>query len=190
VNTKQRIIRTALELFLQDGYEKTSLNRIAERVGITKPAIYHHFASKAELVHEALTFFFAGMREWSVARFAGCGSLKELLQALLGSMGSYREVSARLLGKEEGGPPYGFIGLFLAASEQDPGIRKRIEQTLTQSRKALESQLLEAQARGEIRRDIDCEDLALQIHAVMDGTIDIEASGARMFANVWRMLQP
>jgi AcrR family transcriptional regulator len=198
VSTKDKIITTALELFLRDGYERTSLNRIADRVGITKPAIYHHFASKDELVHEVLSFFFGGMREWSVGRFAGCGSLKELLRALLESMGSYREVTTDLLGKGGGGSPYGFLGLLLTASERDPGIRRRIEQTMMRSRKAVEDELLKAQQRGEIRGDIDCEEYALQIHALIEGTtliscldktVDIETAGTRMFENVWKMLQ-
>ena len=48
MSTKENIVKTALQLFLQNGYEKTSLNHIAREVGITKPAIYHHFKNKDE----------------------------------------------------------------------------------------------------------------------------------------------
>ncbi len=199
MNTKEKIIRTGLELFLRDGYESTSMNRIADRVGITKPAIYHHFASKDELVHEVLSFFLAGMQEWSVARFAHCRSLKDLLRALLESMGSYREVAASLLGEVEGESPYDFLRFLLAASERDPGIRKRIEETMIHSRRAIEGELAKAQQRGEIRGDIDCEDYSFQLHALIEGTtlisfldttVDTEEVGRRMFENVWKMLRP
>ncbi|RZQ65749.1 TetR/AcrR family transcriptional regulator [Amycolatopsis suaedae] len=49
-NTKQRIQDAARELFSQKGVQKTSLQEIADRLGITKPALYYHFSSRDELV--------------------------------------------------------------------------------------------------------------------------------------------
>lgn len=49
-NTRQRIQDTALELFAEQGYEKTSLREISERLGVTKAALYYHFRSKEEIV--------------------------------------------------------------------------------------------------------------------------------------------
>jgi AcrR family transcriptional regulator len=40
----------ARELFTQKGVQRTSLQDIADRVGLTKPALYYHFASREELV--------------------------------------------------------------------------------------------------------------------------------------------
>lgn len=48
--TKQRIQEVARELFAQQGVLKTSLQEIADRLGITKPALYYHFPSREELV--------------------------------------------------------------------------------------------------------------------------------------------
>ncbi|MFE9954300.1 TetR/AcrR family transcriptional regulator [Micromonospora sp. NPDC005299] len=48
--TRQRIQAVALELFTEQGYEKTSLREIAERLGVTKAALYYHFRSKDEIV--------------------------------------------------------------------------------------------------------------------------------------------
>lgn len=42
----------ALELFNEQGYDKTSLREIAERLGITKAALYYHFESKSEILLE------------------------------------------------------------------------------------------------------------------------------------------
>lgn len=39
-----------MELFLERGVQQTSLQDIAGRLGITKPALYYHFASRDELV--------------------------------------------------------------------------------------------------------------------------------------------
>ena len=48
--TRARIQDVALELFTEQGYEKTSLREIAERLGVTKAALYYHFKSKDEIV--------------------------------------------------------------------------------------------------------------------------------------------
>ncbi|MCI5853824.1 MAG: TetR/AcrR family transcriptional regulator, partial [Clostridiales bacterium] len=47
-DTKERILRIALELFAQNGYLGTSMNDIARQVGFTKAALYKHYASKQE----------------------------------------------------------------------------------------------------------------------------------------------
>jgi AcrR family transcriptional regulator len=49
-DTRSRIQAVALELFTEQGYEKTSLREIAERLGVTKAALYYHFKSKDEIV--------------------------------------------------------------------------------------------------------------------------------------------
>ena len=49
--TRQRIQSVALELFTEQGYEKTSLREIAERLNVTKAALYYHFKSKDEIVN-------------------------------------------------------------------------------------------------------------------------------------------
>jgi AcrR family transcriptional regulator len=53
-DTRQRIQDVARELFLQQGVQRTSLQDIAERLGITKPALYYHFSSREELVRSIL----------------------------------------------------------------------------------------------------------------------------------------
>ncbi|MEO3744327.1 helix-turn-helix domain-containing protein [Plantactinospora sp. B5E13] len=49
-DTRSRIQQVALELFTEQGYEKTSLREIAERLGVTKAALYYHFKSKDDIV--------------------------------------------------------------------------------------------------------------------------------------------
>jgi AcrR family transcriptional regulator len=49
-DTKERIKAAARELFAQKGAQKTSLQEIADKLGITKPALYYHFASREDLL--------------------------------------------------------------------------------------------------------------------------------------------
>ena len=48
-NTKERILDEALKLFAQSGYMGTSMNDIADRLGVTKAALYKHYTSKQEI---------------------------------------------------------------------------------------------------------------------------------------------
>ncbi|ROS23595.1 TetR/AcrR family transcriptional regulator [Cellulomonas sp. PhB150] len=52
--TRDQILGTAMRLFVEQGYDKTSLREIAEAVGVTKAALYYHFRTKDELVASAL----------------------------------------------------------------------------------------------------------------------------------------
>ena len=49
-NTKERILDEALKLFAQSGYMGTSMNDIADRLGVTKAALYKHYTSKQEIL--------------------------------------------------------------------------------------------------------------------------------------------
>ncbi|MFJ3974947.1 TetR/AcrR family transcriptional regulator [Streptomyces sp. NPDC090021] len=49
-DTRQRIQDVALELFVEQGYEKTSLREIAERLEVTKAALYYHFKTKEDII--------------------------------------------------------------------------------------------------------------------------------------------
>jgi AcrR family transcriptional regulator len=49
-DTRERIRATALELFVRQGYELTTLAQVAHRLEITRPAVYYHFRSKEEVL--------------------------------------------------------------------------------------------------------------------------------------------
>jgi AcrR family transcriptional regulator len=51
-STRERILDIALELFTEQGYDKTSLRDIAERLGTTKAALYYHFERKEDILLE------------------------------------------------------------------------------------------------------------------------------------------
>jgi AcrR family transcriptional regulator len=53
-DTRAEILAVASELFSEQGYDATSLREIAERLGITKAALYYHFPSKDEILRVLL----------------------------------------------------------------------------------------------------------------------------------------
>ncbi|MER7007009.1 helix-turn-helix domain-containing protein [Dactylosporangium sp. NPDC000555] len=68
---RAHIQRVALDLFIEDGYDKTSLREIAEKLGVTKAALYYHFPTKddivASLIEERIDAV-DGLLEWAAAR--------------------------------------------------------------------------------------------------------------------------
>ncbi|MFA9466688.1 MAG: TetR/AcrR family transcriptional regulator [Velocimicrobium sp.] len=54
---KQEILNCAMELFYQNGYDKTSISDIAEKLGIAQGLCYRYFKSKEELFDTALDYY-------------------------------------------------------------------------------------------------------------------------------------
>lgn len=52
--TRERLLSTASELFLEHGYEHTSIEQVLERAQISRGALYHHFHSKRDLYEGVL----------------------------------------------------------------------------------------------------------------------------------------
>jgi len=52
--TRQQILETAQRLFAELGYDATSLQMIADELGLTKAAVYYHFRAKSDILHEAM----------------------------------------------------------------------------------------------------------------------------------------
>lgn len=48
--TKEQILSVSAKLFLEKGYDKTSIQDIIDALGMSKGAIYHHFKSKEEIL--------------------------------------------------------------------------------------------------------------------------------------------
>ncbi|MFE2296663.1 TetR/AcrR family transcriptional regulator [Streptomyces sp. NPDC059445] len=52
--TRHQIVETAQRLFAGRGYQATSLQAIADEMGLTKAAVYYHFRTKAQILQAAL----------------------------------------------------------------------------------------------------------------------------------------
>lgn len=68
-NTKERILLTALRLFARDGYEAVPVSAIAGELGMTKGALYKHYANKRDIFDSVL----ACMERRDAEGAADCG---------------------------------------------------------------------------------------------------------------------
>ncbi len=99
--TREQILGTAMRLFVEQGYDKTSLREIADSVGVTKAALYYHFRTKDEIVSSALADYREGVAE-----------IVEWLRA-----------TPRGVARNEG-----FVDRILALMAADPGLALRFGQ--------------------------------------------------------------
>ena len=86
------LLDTAVAVFIERGYEATSMDTLAERLGVTKSAIYHHVRSKVELLELALDRALDGL--FAVLPAADQGPAIDRLEAVV--RGSVRVLTAEL----------------------------------------------------------------------------------------------
>jgi AcrR family transcriptional regulator len=82
-DTRQRIQQIALELFTENGYEATSLREIAERLGVTKAALYYHFRTKDDIIESLVSDRMARLEElivWADAQPRTLATRREALR--------------------------------------------------------------------------------------------------------------
>src|SRR6202020_18082 len=94
-DTRERIQGVALELFAEHGYEKTSLREIAERLGVTKAALYYYFKSKEDIVRSLIEDYVAELDDliaWAQAQPRSSATRAEIVRRYLHIVASGAEV--------------------------------------------------------------------------------------------------
>ncbi|GGS68392.1 putative trancscriptional regulator,TetR [Planobispora rosea] len=94
-DTKARIQAAARELFLEQGVQNTSLKQIADRLGITKPALYYHFTSRDDLVRSIIQPFMDDLEAFVAERRPG--DARQLLEDYFALAWQHREVFMMIL---------------------------------------------------------------------------------------------
>jgi AcrR family transcriptional regulator len=59
VSAREKVLAAAEELFAEQGYDATSVAQVVARAGVTKGALYHHFAAKEDLLFAIYHTLFA-----------------------------------------------------------------------------------------------------------------------------------
>src|SRR5438067_3760612 len=79
---REEILDEATRLFAERGYEGTSMADLAEKVGLRKASLFHHFASKEVLYAAVLERLVSRVAEAIAASAVAPGSFGERLDTL------------------------------------------------------------------------------------------------------------
>jgi AcrR family transcriptional regulator len=99
-DTREAIRTVALELFAEQGYGKTSLREISERLGVTKAAVYYHFKTKEEILVSLIEDFLAQVDDvvdWAQSQPAGLATRYEVLRRYSELLGGRTTQLARFM---------------------------------------------------------------------------------------------
>jgi AcrR family transcriptional regulator len=90
---REAVLQTAAQLFLEKSYGRTSLNDVAERLKITKPALYHYFRNKEEILLECYRLGTGLIGETLNEIAAHCGTGMEKVEAFIYSYANVMTVN-------------------------------------------------------------------------------------------------
>ncbi len=164
VSTKQNhdqesILRVAAEVFIQHGYDATSMGMLAEKLGITKSAIYHHVPSKEYLLQLALDRALDSLEAILVDPLASTGSAIDRLMYVLRS--SVDVLTEQL--------PFVTLLLRLRGNTE-------LERTALERRRAFNHVIADlvddARTDGDIRSDIDPRTTTRLLFGMIGSVVD------------------
>jgi AcrR family transcriptional regulator len=164
--TRLRILRVAQELFARHGYETTSNRTIAKASGITSGAIYHYFASKAELYAAVYEVVFDKVFSEFEKVVADHHTLVAQYAAVLDA--------AAMLNREDPLVAAFVIGV-AGDAERNPELKQLLRPLRRRNNAFFRRLVAEAAARGEFRPDVDLRAVEDLLNAVVSGLARLSA---------------
>ncbi len=164
--TRGRILDAAERLFQARGVSRTSLHDIAQAAGVTRGAVYWHFDDKGDLFNAMLERVFLPMEQRKLALAnAAPGPVLPALRALL------LDILALLVRDEQARRVAQIVTQRMEFVEEMDAVRQRRLQVRREFQRQLERALRQGQRSGEIVAAPGARQLALGLHALLDGLI-------------------
>ena len=198
MKTKEQIVKNALKLFLQKGFHNVSMAMIAAEVGISKPAIYHHFQNKDAMVEGVLDHFTNKMSEWSLEYFKDAQNGEQFLQKMFFAIPMYKNVELILLDEGDETYPNSYNDLLMTLSKYKSKFRDRIALDIKGGREKIKRSIIDAQTTNSIDEQIDPEKLSLLIHCILEGSafiaeidedLDLNKASVDLFQTTWSLIK-
>ena len=94
--TLEKIVVTAARLFVEKGYEQTSVQDILDATGLSKGGLYHHFKSKEQILDAVMQrrIQYVNKRFQELIRNTPDKNAKEKLKKILGQLAADAETHA------------------------------------------------------------------------------------------------
>jgi AcrR family transcriptional regulator len=161
---KAQILEAAMACFGEHGYHETSMDDIAARTGLSKGAVYHHFAGKREILLALFEFWSDRMLE----RWEQISRETDPLTALT------RDAQAAFTIAEEAAPIVRASFEMLAHAVRDDEMRSRIAGVYDSTRAHFASLLLQAREQGLVH-DLDEDSVAYALIGMFEGLFILKA---------------
>ncbi|WP_440589458.1 TetR family transcriptional regulator [Microbacterium testaceum] len=153
------LLAVAVQLFNEQGYDATSVADLARRLGLTKSALYHHFASKEELLAVALESALGGLEAVLDQPGAREGAASDRLRFVL--IGATDVLVAQLPA----------VTLLLRVRGNSA-----VEQAALERRRVFDHRVTalvaEAQAEGDVRDDVDAAVAARLLFGMINSVVE------------------
>jgi AcrR family transcriptional regulator len=162
--TKSRILQQAAELFNQQGYAGSSMSDIMRVTGLQKGGIYNHFQSKDDLALQAFEFAIARIQQHTKSVLRNKRHAVERLQAIIGVFSSFAENPPI-----KGGCP--LLNTAVESDDTHPVLRSRAQQAMNSWLNLIRRIIQTGIAKGEIRSDVNADEIATIIIATLEGAI-------------------
>lgn len=155
VSTQRRkqILQAASDCIVEDGVEKLTLRKVAERAQVSHATIAYYFNSRRELLDSALLEMSADFLDnlRLRARYRGTRDLHTLATAFL----------------DPDNPTARFVVQMIDAGLHDPGLRSSHDDFLGYGRERIRKSIEVGIQKGELREDLDPELAARLFHSVL-----------------------
>lgn len=165
--TRENIIRQAAALFNRQGFAGASLSDIMQATGLQKGGIYRHFESKEALALEAFDYAVAQMAARFTAALEGREHAVDRLNGIV-------DVFARL---HDDPPVPGGCPMMNTAVQTDdaesPALRNRARTAMDGLRTLIRQTVRKGIARGEVRAEVDGDELASLMISSLEGGVAI-----------------
>lgn len=89
IDKRQHLLETALQLFYRNGVQAVGINEILKTSGIAKKTLYHHFASKDDLVIAALNARDEKFCNWFESLLIGSKSNSEMTERMFDGLSQW-----------------------------------------------------------------------------------------------------
>ena len=137
---REEILLAAAQVFREEGYETTSMDRIAERAGASKRTVYNHFGSKEALFHAVLSDLIEAQIAAKQIPWDPDRPLAEQLRAFALAKGAIAEDEASMA----------LMRVVLSQAIRDPAVIEPFLERFTREEDALVAWLGEAHAAGAL----------------------------------------
>lgn len=164
--TRQYIIEKTAPVFNSKGFAGTSMADIESATGLTKGSIYGNFANKDEVALAVFEYNLQQIDSIVRAGFSNCTTFKDKLLV-------YADVYSHFLKRPfpAGGCP--ILNTAIEADDTHPVLRERAMTALQQWKQTIARLIREGVAAREFRKDVDMEEAAITLIAMIEGGIMI-----------------